>query len=118
MYERLDLGAPDVLGYEIKGSVTEEDYEHAASELREAIESHDSINLLVRIPGEPDTDMDSGDGPIDFVMEHDDQVNRVAVVGEASRVKWLARLGKAKIAPKVKRFDLDDEDDARAWVAG
>lgn len=115
MYKKLDVDTNGVLGYEISGSVGDEAYETASAEIQEAIETHGSVNLLVRMPDTPDAEVDDGD-PLDFLFEHDDHIGRLAVVGDDRRVTWLARLGKARISSMVKRFDPDDEDDARLWV--
>jgi hypothetical protein len=83
--------------------------------------AHAGLEPIVRefvsaLPETPEADMESGQGPLDFVHEHEDDVERVALVGDDKRMKWLARLGDARLSPKLKRFDPDDEDGARSWI--
>ena len=116
MFSKIDFDTPGALGFEVGSEVTSEDYDRASEEIRQAVDEHGKIRVLFRVPTTPETQMKSADGPIGFVYEHEDVVERIAVVGDDLAVKWLARLGDKKLDPPLQRFDPDDDEAARQWL--
>ena len=116
MYTVVDFDTPGVHGFEVGAKVTAEDYDRFAQEIRQAVDEHGTIRLLLRVSGLPATDMTSAAEPLRFVYEHQAAVERVAVVADNPVIAWLVRLGDSELAPALRRFGLDEDDAARRWL--
>ena len=56
MYQRLPRSHDNVMGYEVSGAVTEDDYLEMVTELREVIDDYGGVRVLVRAPELPSPD--------------------------------------------------------------
>jgi hypothetical protein len=117
MMRRLEQSHDHVIGYSLSGDVSEDEYTQAASELRDDIARHGKIRLLFRLK---DLSLSSFFAALDdrfrFVNEHQDDIERVAVVSDdtASGVLAKAAGGLSKI--DIDTFARDEEPKAWAWL--
>ncbi|WP_017571256.1 SpoIIAA family protein [Nocardiopsis halotolerans] len=118
MYQRLDRSHGNVLGYEITGRITEEEYQRLAGELRAGIGEHGSVRLLVRAPGLPTAELSALDDDLEFAKEHLGDIERYAVVSDRKLLRFLTRVGDRFVRAESREFALEDEEAAWAWLEG
>lgn len=114
----IETGDPAVHAWEIDGRITPDDVSRVSAPLQAAFDRGDTVNLLVRIK-----DYDGFDASILTerslialklaALRH---VDRYAVVGAKSWMERLVALMDPLIAPEVRAFDPEEEDEAWAWV--
>ncbi len=117
MIRRLEQSHDHVVGYSLSGEVTEEEYTQAASELRDDIARHGKIRLLFRLR---DVSLSSFIGALDdqfrFINEHQDDIERIAVVTEDGAGGMLAKAAERFSGIEIDTFTHDDEPQAWAWL--
>lgn len=114
----LETGDPAVHAWEIDGRMTREDVDRVSAPLRAAFDRGDTVNLLVRM-----TDYDGFDASILTerslialklaALRH---VDRCALVGAKGWMERFASLMDPLLAPHVRNFAPEEENDAWAWV--
>jgi hypothetical protein len=117
MIRRLEQSHDHVVGYSLSGDVTEEEYTQAASELRDDLARHGKVRLLFRLR---DLSLASFFAALDdrfrFVNEHQDDIERVAVVSDDTASGVLAKAAGGLSGIEVDTFSHDDESKAWAWL--
>jgi hypothetical protein len=118
---RILEGLPDnVLGAEASGKVTDEDYENVlVPAARKKLEAHGQIRFLYVLGGDFDRWTMGAmweDAKLGFADRH--AWEKVAVVSDKDWLKHTVRAFGWMIPGDVRVFDLDEMDDAKAWVAG
>lgn len=117
MLRQLEKTHDNVIGYSLSGDVTDEDYEQATSELRDAIARHGRIRVLFRLHDlSPQAFFAALDERFRFAQEHGEDIERVAVVTDDATTGWLSRLTEAVAPVETRRFSRDDEQEAWAWL--
>jgi SpoIIAA-like len=123
MIERMDAPA-GVLAFRFSGDISRRDYDEVLiPPLKEAIERGEELRCLVQVgPGFDEyeagavwADLKTG---FRYGVSHHKAWRRMALVTDVEWiVKAIALLG--WMAPgELKLFDVDDLDDAKAWVSG
>ena len=51
-----------------------------------------------------------------FGLKHDQQVERIAMVGEKKWQEWMTKIASRLVQTEVRYFDLADEEKAEKWV--
>jgi hypothetical protein len=117
MIRRLEQSHDHVIGYSLSGEVSDDDYTQAASELRDDIARHGKVRLLFRLR---DLSLSSFFTALSdrfrFVSEHEDDIERVAVVTEDTATGVMAKAAKGLSGIEVETFAHDDEATAWAWL--
>lgn len=117
MIRRLEESEGRVVGYSISGDVDEDEYTQAISELRDDIAREGSIRVLFRLSGVPFMSFASVlDEELRFLKEHQDDINRCAVVTDDTAVAMVSKLGELLPSIDVEVFASEDEQQAWAWL--
>lgn len=117
MIRRLERSHDDVIGYSVAGDVSGDEYEQAASELRDDIAQHGTVRLLFRLS---DLSLSAFFNALDerfrFVKEHRDEIERVAIVTDDTAVGVLSKATEAIRPLDIETFSREDEPKAWAWL--
>lgn len=117
MIRRLEQSHDHVIGYSLSGEVTEDEYTQTASELRDDIAKHGKIRLLFRLK---DLSLSSFFAALDdrfqFVNEHQEDIERVAVVTDDTASGVMAKAAEGVSPVDIETFPTDDEQKAWAWL--
>jgi hypothetical protein len=117
MIRRLEQSHDHVVGYSLSGDVTEEEYTQAASELRDDIARHGKVRLLFRLKDLSLTSFFTAlDDRFRFVNEHQDDIERVAVVSDDAASGVVAKAAGGLSGIEIDTFSHDDEPKAWAWL--
>ncbi len=117
MMRKLENSHDNLIGYSVAGDVSDDEYRHTASELRDAITLHGKVRLLFRVSDvSPQSFFVALDERFRFASEHGHDIERMAVVSDDKATEWVTRLS-GTIAPvEVQHFGRDEEDKAWAWL--
>lgn len=116
MYEKLSRSDENVLGYEVREVLTEDQLEEILTEIEEAIADYGSVRLLVSMPSVPYPDVNAIDDDLGFWLRHSENIDRYAVVGESSLLEWSSEIADRVTEPDFEYFEQDDIDDAWNWL--
>ena len=107
-----------VLEVELIGTLVKADYPPLIGEFRRLAGLYGKIRVLL--------DMSSFHGwepgalweEMKFDLQHLDEMERLAVVGDTKWEHAIAELAKAVFPSATRYFDIEDAAQARAWIAG
>jgi SpoIIAA-like len=105
-----------LLEVQLSGKLVKEDYEHLVPSVERLVKEHDKIRMLV--------DMHDFHGwtagalweDIKFDLKHFNDIERLAIVGEAKWEHGMAIFCKPFTTAKIRYFDRAMADDASAWL--
>lgn len=117
MIRQLEASHDNVIGYSVAGDVTEEEYQQAVSEMRDAIARHGKVRLLYRLSDvSPRSFLAALDERFRFLKDHGDDIERVAIVSDDTATEVLSQLT-GSIAPiEMRHFSRDEEQTAWTWL--
>jgi SpoIIAA-like len=112
---KLQQSSGNVLGYEVGGKLTEEEFEAFSEEFRAEISRHGKVRLLIHVSEIPS--MESGAMWEDLKLSrYRDDIERYAIVGESALLEWGTKLGDVLIGGEVRHFDPSREEEAWRWI--
>jgi len=116
MYEKLDRSHGAVRGYEVRDELSEADLEAIVADLEETIHEEGAVRVLVAMPSVPTPELDALDEDLGFWLEHSDDIEKYAVVGDSTLVEWASSAGDLVSSIDIEHFEADERDDAWAWL--
>ncbi|MFB6087679.1 MAG: STAS/SEC14 domain-containing protein [Haloarculaceae archaeon] len=116
MYEKLDRSSGRVLGYEVRDELTESQLESVLQDIERVIVEHGSARVLVYMPTVPRPDLDALDEDVGFWLEHGDDIERYAIVGDSRLLEWVTGLEDRVSGIDFRYFDESELDEAWAWL--
>jgi hypothetical protein len=117
MYEKLDRSEGNVLGYEIREAVTEEDLNEILSVLESAIEAHDEdLRILLRLDSVPGFEFGALDDDLRFWLAHRDDIEKYAIVTDNSLIEGLVAVEDRLTDIGIREFDPEESEAAWAWL--
>ncbi len=94
-----------------------EDFRELGEKADKLIKEHGSIRVLINASGFNGWDnTEAAEKHFGFVKEHNQKVERLAVVAGHMWQYWLAALARMFLQPKIRVFDKDQIEEARAWL--
>jgi hypothetical protein len=115
MLRKLAESSGNVLGYEAKDRVTEEEFASFQEEFEAAISRHGKVCLLLYMPEMPGVDPGALWEDLKLAR-HTGDLERYAVVSASNLTEWSTRLGGALLGGKVRWFDTSQYGEAWRWV--
>jgi len=107
-----------VIRMRFSGVVTRLDMDHSDSSIRDAIERHGTIKVLVILDDFRGWQSGVDWGDISFAQAHDEQIAKIAVVGDAA---WKDEVLTFLVAPlratPIEYFERSHIDAANRWLA-
>ena len=118
MYRKLPGSHDEVLGYEISGQVSEDEFHEIATEVQEAIDEFGDARVLTRMVEVPGPEYLRSFGErLRFVRDEAGGLERYAVVSDDPQPEWIEWLADRVTPIEVRHFGQDDEPDAWQWVS-
>lgn len=115
MLRRLDDGTGNVLGYEVKGKLTEKEFETLSEEFKAAVAEHDKVRLLVYMPEMPR--MELGALVEDLKLApYASNIECYAIVGDSTVIELAEKVGDVFIGGEVKHFEEAQYEEAWRWL--
>lgn len=117
-FHPLDIGKPGIAAFELSGRLDREESERGVAMVRAALEDPDCSRLMIVIRNWHGFDADASisrevmAGKLELIKKLD----RYAIVGGPSWIRNLSGVFGALLRPDIKGFDLDEMDEAIAWL--
>lgn len=117
MFERLERSEKDCIALRIGDTLTDADLSRLRPYLEEKTDTHGSLFVLLQ--------MDDWRGwesisalwdDLGVTLRVNENVQRLAMVGDAEWERWAAKLSKPFAHGEVRYFDSSQLDEAWAWV--
>ncbi len=111
-------GLPDnVLGFKLSGKLHDEDYKTFVPLVDEAIAQQGKVRMLVQFHDFHGWDMHALWDDTKFATTHCTKIERIAMVGEKTWEKWMAKVCVPFTMAKIKYFDAAEIEAAKKWLA-
>jgi hypothetical protein len=108
-------GSGNVLGYEVRGKLTEEKLRTISEELRAVVAEYGKVRLLVRMRQIPR--MELGALAEDLrLMPYAKDIERYAVVSDGAIFAWTEKIVDAFVGGEVRHFEDSRYEEAWRWV--
>jgi len=114
MIERIEHEAGGVLGFPAVEDVTKADYGVLVPAVQAAVDEHRSIRLLLDLAAFHWEKVDAWGADLAFGREYRDRIEKLAIVGDRSWQRYLAKLAEGFYAREARFFG--DEVQAWAWL--
>ena len=101
---------------EVEGRVTNADFDEVAPRIQALIDSYGTIRLLEVIRGLDGFEPSMTWKGIKFDMRNLRHISHVAVVSDFGWIGPLSKAAGAFMSTRIRTFDLQDLDAARAWL--
>jgi SpoIIAA-like len=116
MIDQLNSDSPKVLAFQMSGKLHDEDYKTFVPMIDDALAREGKVRLLALFKDFHGWDMHALWDDIKFSTTHCTKIERIALVGEKTWEKWMARVCKPFTMAKIRYFDTAETDAAWAWL--
>lgn len=116
MIEVLDSGDDKILGFKLSEKLHDEDYKTFVPAVEAAVEKHGKIRMLAQFHDFHGWDAHALWDDIKFATKECTHIERIAMVGEKTWEKWMAKVCVPFTLATIKYFDVSEIDAAWAWV--
>lgn len=116
MFQKLEEGAGNIVGYKLGGTVTDEEVEAFASEFERvrAVEGRLRVVLLMDYP--QDFELKAAWDNLLFWTQHFKDVDRLALVGQKEWEKWIELVERPFIHVQIRYFKSAHVQQAWSWI--
>ena len=116
MIEQLPSRSEKILGFRLSGKLHDEDYKHFVPLVDAAIAKNSKVRLLAEFHDFHGWDLHALWDDIKFATTHCTKFDRIALVGEKSWDKWMAKVCKPFTMAKIQYFDVHQLAEAYKWI--
>jgi hypothetical protein len=117
MIEQIPMSSDRVLGFRMSGKLHDEDYKTFVPAIDAALTRHEKVRLLAVFHDFHGWDAHALWDDIKFATTHCTKLDRIALVGDRAWEKWMAMVCKPFTMARVRYFDANDVEAAKAWLA-
>ena len=117
MIEILSTDSDKVVAFKMSGKLHDADYKEFVPAVEAAIEAHGKIRMLAQFHDFHGWDMHAMWDDTKFAAKHLTEIERIALVGEKTWEKWMAKVCRPFTLAKIRYFDIADIDQAWEWIA-
>ena len=111
-----EINGGRTLEVELRGRLSKEDYEQLVPVVERLVKQYGKIRMLVEMHDFHGWTASALWQDIKFDLKHFNDIERVAMVGEAARQHGMAVFCKPFTAAKIRYFDCNGVDQAHAWL--
>jgi len=116
MIDMLSGLPPHTVGFKMSGKLHDEDYKKFVPLVDAEIAKEGKVNVLAQFYDFHGWDMKALWDDIKFSTTHCTKIKKIALVGEKSWEKWMAKVCKPFTLAKVRYFEAKDSDAALKWL--
>jgi len=116
MIEQLKSDSPKVLGFKMSGKLHDEDYKTFVPVVEAAVAANGKIRLLAQFEDFHGWDLHALWDDIKFSTKHCLDLERIALVGDKTWEKWMAKVCKPFTMAKIRYFQVSETAAAWAWL--
>jgi len=117
MIEQIPLASDQAVGFKMSGKLHDEDYKTFVPLVDAAIAKHGKVRMLAQFHDFHGWDLHALWDDIKFSTTHCTKIEKIALVGEKTWEKWMAKVCKPFTMAKIQYFEAGQLDAAKAWLA-
>jgi hypothetical protein len=116
MIEQLSPRTGKILRFKMSGKLQDEDYKRFVPIIDAAVAKEGKIRLLAEFEDFHGWDLHALWDDIKFSTTHCLDIERIALVGDKTWEKWMAKVCKPFTMAKIRYFDIAEVDAAWRWL--
>lgn len=116
MFKKMDESAGNVLGYQVIGDISKEDYATLVPEVQAVVDEQGSVKLLLDMEQFKSEKPEAWGSDFSFGHTYRKQIEKMAIVGDKKWEKGLAKLAEPFYAREAQYFHTADIADAWSWL--
>lgn len=116
MIQQIPVQEDNIVAFRLSGKLSHADYQAFLPRLEELIEAHGRISVLLELIDFHGWDLDAAKDDFRFGMQHQDDFERIAIVGQGVLQHWMALMAKPFISAEVQFFKQDQLSEAWDWL--
>ncbi|MCE9533841.1 MAG: STAS/SEC14 domain-containing protein [Planctomycetes bacterium] len=116
MIEQLTSPSKKAIGFKLSGKLHDEDYKQFVPLVDAAIAKDGKVRLLAQFHDFQGWDAHALWDDVKFSTTHCTTIERIALVGDKTWEKWMAKVCKPFTLAKLQYFDAANIADAWAWL--
>jgi len=117
MLQFLPVADGNILAARASGKLSHEDYQNFLPKLEKEIKSLGKISLLLELDNFHGWDLKAAKDDFEFGMQHMDDFDRIAIVGEKAWERWMVAMMKPFVPfGGIRYFDRDKLQQAWDWL--
>jgi len=101
---------------QVSGKLTQQDYDELIPSWKAAIARHGKMRLLFVMHDFDGWEPQAAWDDLRFDLNHQSQMERVAMVGEKKWQHWLTKIASWFVDADVRYFDISQRVEAEKWV--
>ena len=117
MFQILPVDVDNIMAVKASGKLTDQDYQQFLPKLNEFIDTSESpVSLLIELEDFHGWDKKAAWDDFKFGMKNEDDIARIAIVGENRWQKWMTVLGDAFTSTDMRYFPKAELSQAWSWL--
>ena len=116
MIEKLAQSSEDVLGFKASGDISKADYETMVPAVEAALKEYETVHVLLDMTEFKWEEVEAWGADWKFGREFHQKISKMAIVGDKTWEKWLAKVAAPFYAVEAKFYHADDIDSAWTWL--
>jgi universal stress protein A len=117
MFQILPVDVDNIMAVKASGKLTDEDYQQFLPKLNEFIDSSETpVSLLLELEDFHGWNKKAAWDDFKFGMKNEDDIARIAIVGENRWQKWMTVLGDAFTSTDMRYFPKAELSQAWSWL--
>ncbi|MEJ2308035.1 MAG: universal stress protein [Gammaproteobacteria bacterium] len=116
MISEIPVSASHLYAFSASGKLTDADYRNFLPRLEEILEKEKPVSLLIRLEDFKGWEAKAAWDDLKFGMQHQEDFERIAIVGESTLERWMTALGAAFVDAELKYFDQKRQQEAWEWL--
>jgi hypothetical protein len=116
MYERLNRGTEDALGYRINRPLGRDEVRKIAAEIEGTIDKSGSVRILIDLQSFPYDGLGALWEDLKFDVKFAQNIEKFALVGGGAVESWATRIFGLLTRTACRNFEADKIDDAWEWL--
>jgi len=116
MIQQIPVPESNIVAFRLTGKLSHADYKAFLPRLEELIEANGRISVLLELVDFHGWDLTAAWDDFHFGMQHQDDFERIAIVGHGALQRWMALMAKPFTSAGVRFFEQERLGDAWDWL--
>jgi hypothetical protein len=110
------MGEDGILRVTVTGTVSQSDIEQFAEQFEKAASDQEKVRMLIELKDFEGWDFKGLWADLRFDVSHQDQMERIAILGDKRWEDWGTALSDPFFKAELKFFETDERAAAEAWL--
>ena len=116
MLRLLPKSKNDFIAIQATGTLTGDDYDAVLPDIEKIIEKHGKVRVCVDMEFFDGWDMNAAWKDMTFGITHWNDIEKLAIVGDAKWEEWTANIANAMMHGEVRHFPTHEQTEAIKWA--